>query len=72
LDLTALQQQLALLGAPNIVPPEMNNTEDNNQGEKKWTRKEQSMNVHRVKPYMEVDEMNPEYKYPNLGMPWNY
>jgi hypothetical protein len=50
----------------------MNNTEDNNQGEKKWTRKEQSMNVHRVKPYMEVDEMNPEYKYPNLGMPWNY
>jgi hypothetical protein len=71
LNNTALKQQLALIGAPDAISPKKNNTEAHNFGDDTWMRKEKSLNDSRVELDVDVDELNTEYMYPDLGMPWN-
>jgi hypothetical protein len=69
LDVNALKKQIDAIERPDAVTPKKRNTEADDLGGDKWSEKERALNDSRVELDMEVNEWNPEYMYPSLGMP---
>ena len=69
LDVEALMKQLDSINKPEAVSPRKHNTEADDLGGDIWTEKQRALNDSRVELDMEVNEWNPEFMYPSLGMP---
>jgi hypothetical protein len=64
-----LKKQIDGIDVPQAVSPKKRNTEADNLGGDRWTEKEGAINNTRVELDMEINELNPEFMYPSLGMP---
>ena len=71
LDYDAPKEQIQTLKKATVVEKKKHNTEADDLGNDKWSKKDRASNNQNVELDMEVDALNPDYMYPDLSMPWN-
>ena len=72
MDYDALKEQLHSIAKPSVAEKKKHNTEADDLGDERWSKKDRASNDQKVELDMEVDELNPHcIMYSDLSMPWN-